>query len=73
VVELVIEVRALADDLAVVNHDAAYLRIGRGKAEGRARKVQCAVHKLLVDLALIVRRALPNIPSGAKAPIDMAT
>jgi hypothetical protein len=43
VVALIVDVRALADDLvsdlARAHDDAAYLRIGRGKSQGRTRKL----------------------------------
>ena len=60
VVSFVIDVRALANDLAVAHHDAAHLRIGRRKAERRTRQLQRPLHEPLVDLTLIVRRTLPN-------------
>jgi len=48
VVELVVEMRTLADDLAVAHQHAADLGIGRSQPDGRLRQIERAPHLGLV-------------------------
>ena len=59
VVEVVVQVRAFADDLAVTHQHAADLGIGRGQPDGRLREVEGALHVSFV-LCRIIHAADQN-------------